>query len=341
MKNEIKPRFRIHAKHIFATYPYNKKLRGLSKEQIIDELKDMVSGYKARLKRIIVSFETGEKVTDSKNYAHLHVLLSFDRTLDLKSENFLDLRGVHGHYKAVDKKRNSLSNVVKYVQKDGDFETWKDTSDITKMEEAPGNVAKLVEHLRGMRTPAEQKNAIQSFSTAARALYMLNKGKIDKAIQINIGNTYNNYKECQFNLPKEYLQWKKEMHSKSLLLLGASNTGKTSLAVAAFMNPLIVSDLNSLKDLNDEHDGIVFDDVIFRKLEREQKIHLLDLEQRRSFNVKFGTAAIERRVPRIFTSNLAENEFLGFIEAEEIPQELKRRYIFCLVTNDLRKEREN
>ena len=331
-------KWEIHAKHLFLTYPVKEHIFNKTRSQLIEMLKEIFTDFKANLNYILVSEETGEKKHDSKDYQHIHVLCSFDRKVRIRNPHTLDLAGIHGHYKSINKKKGSVARVKRYCMKDGQYTEWKDTSSITKLDEASGNVLKLVEHLRSNK---DEKGLLSNLSSAAEATYAYHKERIDKAVNVNVvrsGNVHQ-YSACNFNLPPEYLEWQKSRERKALLLLGKSCTGKTSLALASFKNPLLVRDLNTLKKLDNSHDGIVFDDVIFATLKREQKIHLLDVEHETGWNVKFGTVEIRSMLPRIFTSNEDVHGFLGYLETMDIPEELKRRYICCIVEKDLRKKK--
>lgn len=125
MNNELKKQFQMHCKHFFLTYPARDGLSQISKKEMVEYFKVKCKEIKARIKEIVVSFETGEKEQDSKDYEHWHVLISFDRQVRVRDAEFFDVRGVHGHYKAVSKVRGSLRRVREYCMKDDDYEKWE------------------------------------------------------------------------------------------------------------------------------------------------------------------------------------------------------------------------
>lgn len=90
---------------------------------------------------------------------------------------------------------------------------------------------------------------------------------------------------------------------KSILLHGASGTGKTHFACAHFQNPLVVSHMDDLKHLDPTNDGIVFDDMSFTNRPIEGVIHLVDREFARAIHCRHVNAKIPANMPKIFTHN--------------------------------------
>ena len=340
-KNKNHKRFEIYAKHFFLTYPYKERLTKFDKKSIIDLFKEKAESVKARLKYIVVSFETGQKTTDSKDYEHLHVQVSFDRRIQVRRQEFFDLAGVHGHYKAIEKEKGNIARVREYCMKDGDYLEWKDIAEVSRLTESPGTLVKLVEYLIRLK-PEERGKAIEGLSSASKALYLLNESRINRAIQIQIGNHNvqdNRYQLDQFSVPAKIKEWMETMMEKTALILtGRSGTGKTELAIAIFKkmvrNPLLVRDINQLKGLNHGHDGIIFDDISLKGLKRERIIHLIDVERASGVDIKHGCAIIPEKTPLVFTTNLSINEFLG-AEAQ-IPEEFARRITVVVVDDDMR-----
>lgn len=97
--------------------------------------------------------------------------------------------------------------------------------------------------------------------------------------------------------------------SKSVVLMGPSGIGKTTFALAHFINPLLVSHIDDLKSLTPHHDGIVFDDMMFDHMPITAQIHLVDMEFTRSIHARFVTATIPMGTKRIFTCNVTRYPF--------------------------------
>lgn len=103
--------------------------------------------------------------------------------------------------------------------------------------------------------------------------------------------------------------------SKCHILWGESQIGKTQFALAHFKNPKLVRHLDDLKDFDqDEHDGIVFDDMSFNHLPRETQIHILDIENPSSIHCRFFNALIPAYTKKIFTTNVEDGNIFGLMD---------------------------
>eukprot|EP00966_Prymnesium_polylepis_P008825 203487-Prymnesium_polylepis.1 len=89
------------------------------------------------------------------------------------------------------------------------------------------------------------------------------------------------------------------------MLYGKSGVGKTSFAKAHGNYPLVVSTLDDLKKINvDKTDLLIFDDMEFSEWMPEKVIHLLDIENSRSFKSRHTDAQIPKGMKRIFSTNM-------------------------------------
>jgi len=106
------------------------------------------------------------------------------------------------------------------------------------------------------------------------------------------------YTAADFNRPLE------TDFSKSIIVTGTPDCGKTQWALAHFKKPLLVSHIDDLKYYaQGRYDGIVFDDMDFRHIPRTAQIHLTDMDNTRSIHIRYGTARLPPGTKKIFTTN--------------------------------------
>lgn len=120
---------------------------------------------------------------------------------------------------------------------------------------------------------------------------------------------------------------------KSNVIIGPSGIGKTYFALAHFKNPLFVTHIDQLGDLEKEHDGIVFDDMDFKHIPPVHQIHLLEQETPVHYHIRYTTAFIPARTKKIFCCN--EDPFSVVLNEHKRAIEKRAKYIF--IDFDIRK----
>lgn len=123
--------------------------------------------------------------------------------------------------------------------------------------------------------------------------------------------------------------------TKTWLVHGVTNTGKTNFALAHFKQPLLVRDLEDLRSLTPNHDGIVFDDLDFRHLFFTAIKNLLDPDFPGVVHVRYQNVIIPAGMPRIFTHQHDDVLLPPSLSPMQI-QAVKRLYKTFEVTMDLR-----
>lgn len=121
------------------------------------------------------------------------------------------------------------------------------------------------------------------------------------------------YVSTQFTVPLE------TDFTKPILIWGSSGLGKTEYAKAHFKNPFVViqSNMESLRRLSPDNDGIIFDDCSFHHFSPSDVIALLGRGNTpRALKCRYQSADIPPRMPTIFTYNLC-NPFYDAISAEQ------------------------
>jgi len=95
--------------------------------------------------------------------------------------------------------------------------------------------------------------------------------------------------------------------TKTLIIYGPSNSGKTSLSKALLETALFVRHKDLLRTFDSAiHNGIIFDDMNFLQAgwPRESQIHLVDTADDTAIHCRYAPAYIPAGTPRIITTNL-------------------------------------
>lgn len=135
-------------------------------------------------------------------------------------------------------------------------------------------------------------------------------------------------------IPKEIKDWYKtpDHKKKTLFITGESGVGKTQYALALLQdkNPLTVTHIEKLKDFDQNiHESILYDDVDFSKMSREEVIRIIDNEFPRDIRYRYGFKTIPPGILKIITSN---KEF--FTKYQNL-EEIKRRIVTSKIEKKL------
>lgn len=121
-----------------------------------------------------------------------------------------------------------------------------------------------------------------------------------------------------------------------MFIWGGTSLGKTEWAKMHFKNPLLVCNTDDLKFFNEEeHDGIIFDDMSFKHWPVDSCKHLCDWDNHRSIRCRNVDAVIPKNTRKIF---LANNEFNDVFPYDESGAIYRRFTHMINVTKDLRKQ---
>lgn len=140
-----------------------------------------------------------------------------------------------------------------------------------------------------------------------------------------------NYSLDQFSLPA--IDWNQSL---VWLVHGPTNVGKTSWVLANFKNPLVIMDVDDLRNFDPNcHDGIVFDDMSFNHWPFSGVVNLLDSDLTRTVRCRYQNATIPKGTRRVFTHN-TENALIPDKLAEGQVGAILRRYKAIHVDTDIR-----
>jgi hypothetical protein len=285
--------FRLNTQTLFLTYPKCK----MTPEQALEQLQLIV--------KIEVYLIAQEQHMDGT--MHLHAYLRLDHKMNIKDERKFDLRLDGELYHPNMQGARSPKAVIKYVCKDGKYVTNMSQATI---DEAIHNNVKVgdlyKEAMEKAKESFEEGMKVLEHSKTFRDLAIHGE-----AIERNMRARKKQKTEPKFSLDlfKVSFEWDK---TKTLVLWGPTNTGKTSLAKALLPNALFIRHIDALKEYKTgQYTGLIFDDMSFKHWPREAQIHLLDTDNVSQINVKHSIAIIPEGTPRIITTNMMPAEILA------------------------------
>lgn len=290
-------KFRFNAKQIGLTY----SCPATAEENPIPGKDALLAGLQAvstiPLEQYIISKERHES-----GKIHYHVYAKWAEKLDLSSARAFDLHGVHP---------NILTGTPKsqwktYIVKDGDYITNFYVPKVTKYAEALSastveeGLALLAEyHPRDYLLQRERLKANleahRSASTRPSTRELLPMSAYGESIAERVRERWT---------------------TRAIVIIGATNLGKTSFAKRLGATPYLVSHMDQLKCIPTATTHLIFDDMSFSHLPRSGVLHLMDLEEDRAIHVRYSTANLPSSMPRIFTTN--EDDFLGYADKERV-----------------------
>lgn len=108
----------------------------------------------------------------------------------------------------------------------------------------------------------------------------------------------------QFPLESFPSTWPRVLATNVTILWGETDIGKTSYAKALLPGALMVSHCDDLRHFKEEeHNGIIFDDMDFTHFPRSAQIHIVDTADDRSIHCRYDVAFIPAGTKKIFTTN--------------------------------------
>lgn len=231
---------------------------------------------------------------------HFHALLSFKDKLDTRDVTIFDipdperqLPDFHPNISPVKRGKKHFDAAHEYVEKEGNFIctfphrlTWGEI-----LEKASCGV----EYLQLVKDNYPRD-------------YCLNLQRLEYVAHKTFGADLNTIVDTwlphsSYTVP-DMLRSVALPSETSLVLVGAPGIGKTTWAKLVIPKPaLFVRHLDSLKNLREDHRGIIFDDLEFAHLPPSTQKFLVDLENIAEIHVRYGVARIPAKLPRIFTAN--------------------------------------
>ena len=340
-----KKAFRLRTKSFFLTYPQLPNTIG--NEKIVETA---LEHYKDVFKSPFEYFIAVELHQDGN--PHLHVFLKFVKVHSIYSSRKLDLKLVepavegvegeaticHGKYESATSESKIIQYLLKDVVSNGQMHTnmklpmvddvyYSNTYEHLYAVMLKDGYASAVKELYE-RYPREatMKGGSICSNLLKASVYLKGEERLESRTEYN----FNSF----VGVPDIVLDWLESLANKPLILYGGSGFGKTALA-KTLMNQLgkkylIVSEINDLKHFAaSDFNAIIFDDLDFTQMSRENIIHLVDSDEDRNIRILYGTALIPSKTSKIFTLNYIRSL------PHSNDQAIKRRTIHCELTKPI------
>lgn len=274
----------------------------------------------------ILSFvhEIGEeKEEDPTPYEHTHVFVWWKKKFSTRDCRFWDIDGIHpnvavrrsiawakhlctkyhrGHKTGKDGKKYHKEPEMLYQT---GVEEWK-------FEE------ELIDTITAAPTLRDAMLLTDIMPKSVSDLKLLRNEKKRKATEMEEGVDLDKFVKIDWD------------RSKALLLQGPPGIGKTNWALAQFERPQLICDIDDLKELPPDCDGLVFDEMIFFRHAKQTQTYLCDMHFERTVRCRSTNARIPAKTPRIFCHNFGEEVF----DLESYPN-LERRVAKMVRTEPL------
>lgn len=266
-------------------------------------------------KMFSIVHEIGDEHEDNPTpYAHTHVFWWWKKDYDSTNARCFDIDGIHPNIKGNKGIQWSKTIVTKYhlghkTKNDGKkyfiepvaleqfgVEDWHFEKD-------------LIQTIRAAPDLMHACLAADIMPKSVGDVKLLRSEKKRKFAEIEDDCDPERFKKVEWN------------RKKALVLKGNAASGKTNWAIHQFNQPVMINDIDDLKSLPDDCDGLVFDEMLFDKCAKKTQVYLTDLAFERTIRARNSNGTIPKGMPRIFTCN--EHEFVF----GEYPHEsVRRRY---------------
>lgn len=168
----------------------------------------------------------------------------------------------------------------------------------------PNFIRKRNEEVKNMLTEAKEmlsyEEAMKHIEEQDIAYYICNKKKLS-AYYLSLHSKPDNalYDISTFNIPPILIP-----QNKTLIFIGPTNIGKTQFALAHFDAPLLCrSKQDWSRFVENKTDGIVLDDIAFKRWSSTTILHTVERETATTMDIKYGHVRIPPNIPKIICLN--------------------------------------
>lgn len=246
---------------------------------------------------------------------HVHLGLHREKKAKaIKIGTRLDLRGHHPNLANHGKSYKDRFTALDYPTKEDDTPILNfdmgDIEDILNEDGAGGSGATAADSAYAEAyAAASYEDACEVMLQRAPRDWTLYRTQIEATFKKHFAPKFQRqYELAQFT--ESPVDWDLLPARASALFIGPPEIGKTAFALAHFDNPLFVTHMDKLRELNPAcNDGIVFDEMGTSHLHHSAAVLLYDRDQARQIHVRYGIVEIPRGMPKIFCSNNRDDLF--------------------------------
>lgn len=292
--------FRFAARKAFLTYPQCP----LTQDEVHDKLDEIQP-----IQWCIIAQEQ-----HADGNPHIHVAVIFEKKLNMRSPNGLDLSGYHCNIQAP----KNWPATINYVKKDGNYKEYGTNTTYAAQQSSSDNLydnAKTMDEIEFFNWALKERipyqyanrawNAEQSLFTIYEDYVEPPEAEVDDRLT-SIDLSFSNF------------------DNRSISIVGRSGIGKSTWAIRVARKPaLLVTHIDTLKHLTKKHKAIIFDDISFNHWPRESQIHIVDRFLSRAIHIRYGVANIPAGIQKIFTNN-----YDPFLDDEAINRRVQKIKIY-------------
>lgn len=265
---------------------------------------------KGGIKMISFVHEVGDDdETDATPYEHTHVFVWFTRPLDSIDQRFFDFQNIHPNFVTYRSIKWAKGIILKYhhghkTKKDGKkyfiepVHLYQEGCEEWKME---NDAYEIATHAPTLIDAALDLGI--EIKSIADIKTVRNEKKRDHA-QLD--------DDLDKDMFKKIDPWPTSFSTgrvKAIIGRGPTGIGKTNWAIAQFRFPYKINDIDELKDMPPETDGIIFDECLFDRVSKKVMVCLTDYNQPTTVRIRHTLAYIPAKIKKIFLCNEHEHPF--------------------------------
>ncbi|OLY82017.1 hypothetical protein AYI68_g3871, partial [Smittium mucronatum] len=220
----------------------------------LDELAQSGKLYK-KGKKVKILRHAISRGTRDDGSSVIYAYICLDSRLHSRNMAIFDILNRHGEYRNVSSKADVFSLIAMYDDRISNIPS----------KELGISKARVAQQLMRITSVKQGVEIVENSDYYAHD-YLMNPQKFNQIFQYRVQkNTDKPKKNYKFISVPEIEYWKTVKKILSLHIEGRPGIGKTELANSLFDSPLIVTSIYDLENITPETDGLVFDDMDFRK----------------------------------------------------------------------------